>query len=52
MAAGPSPASTQSAEEYNVESADYIADIISSDVLTTPVGKRSMKVNLLQFTYP
>lgn len=39
----PSP-STRTAEEYDVENADYIAELLVSDVLTSSVGKQCMKV--------
>lgn len=42
----PSPSSTQVPDEYDVESTEYIADVMTSDVLTTAVGKRCMKVGL------
>lgn len=35
---------TRTEEEYNVESAEYISEMLVSDVLTTSVGKQSMKV--------
>lgn len=42
----PSP-STRTAEEYDVENADYISEMLVSDVLTSSVGKQSMKVMIL-----
>lgn len=39
--------STRTAEEYDVENAEYIAELLVSDVLTTSVGKQSMKVKIL-----
>lgn len=41
--ANPSP-STRTAEEYDVENAEYIAELLVSDVLTNSVGKQCMKV--------
>ena len=37
--------STRTAEEYDVENADYISEMLVSDILTSLVGKQSMKVN-------
>lgn len=31
-------------EEYDVENADYISEVLASDVLTTSVGKQSVKM--------
>lgn len=36
--------SSRSDEEYDVENADYIAEVLVSDVLTTQVGKQCVKV--------
>lgn len=44
----PSP-STRTAEEYDVENAEYIAELLVSDVLTTSVGKQCMKVKRFFF---
>lgn len=41
------PTSTHEAradEEYDVENADYISEVLASDVLTTSVGKQSVKM--------
>lgn len=43
VAGNPSP-STRTAEEYDVENAEYIAELLVSDVLTNSVGKQCMKV--------
>lgn len=40
----PSP-STRTAEEYDVENAEYISEMLCSDVLTSSVGKKCLKVN-------
>lgn len=42
----PSP-SVRSDEEFDVENAEYVSEILVSDVLTTQVGKQSMRVKLL-----
>lgn len=34
----------RSEEEYDVENADYISEVLASDVLTTSVGKQSVKM--------
>jgi protein KIAA0825 len=34
----------RSDEEYDVENADYISEVLASDVLTTSVGKQSVKM--------
>lgn len=36
--------STRTAEEYDVENAEYISEMLVSDVLITSIGKQSMKV--------
>lgn len=36
--------STRSAEEYDVETAEYIAEVLASDILTTQVGKQCVKI--------
>uniref|UniRef100_A0A1B0DML4 Uncharacterized protein n=1 Tax=Phlebotomus papatasi TaxID=29031 RepID=A0A1B0DML4_PHLPP len=43
LEAGMQP-STSSGEEFDVENADYIAEMLASDVLTTPVGKQSLRI--------
>lgn len=43
----PSP-SVRSEEEFDVENAEYIAEMLVSDVLMTGVGKLSMKVSVLE----
>lgn len=40
-----SSSSTRTAEEYDVENADYIAELLCSDVLTSSVGKKCLKVS-------
>lgn len=42
----PTPSATQTLNdtEYDVDSADFVADVILSDVLTTAVGKQSLKL--------
>lgn len=44
-------ASTPNDTEYDVDSADFVADVVLSDVLTTAVGKQSLKLlyNYLKF---
>lgn len=44
----PSP-SVRSDEEFDVENAEYVSEVLVSDVLTTQVGKQSMRVNFNQF---
>lgn len=39
--------STRTAEEYDVESAEYIAELLVSDVLVTSVGKQCLKEGLM-----
>lgn len=41
---GKSPSLTRVDEEYDVENADYISEVLASDVLTTSVGKQSVKM--------
>lgn len=48
--ANPSP-STRTAEEYDVENAEYIAELLVSDVLNTSVGKQCMKVIVVVFSF-
>lgn len=36
--------STRSGEEYNVENADYISEMLVSDILTSSIGKQSLKL--------
>jgi protein KIAA0825 len=36
--------STREGEEFDVENAEYMAEVLISEVLTSPVGKQSMKV--------
>ena len=38
------PHEARSDEEYDVENADYISEVLASDVLTTSVGKQSVKM--------
>lgn len=38
------PNLTRAEEEYDVENADYISEVLASDVLTTSVGKQSVKM--------
>lgn len=43
-AAGGGEHQARSDEEYDVENADYISEVLASDVLTTSVGKQSVKM--------
>lgn len=36
--------STRTGEEYNVENADYISEMLVSDILTSSIGKQSLKL--------
>lgn len=47
----PTDNQTQNDKEYDVDAADFVADVILSDVLTTSVGKQSLKLmyNYLKF---
>lgn len=45
--------STRTGEEYNVENADYISEMLVSDILTSSIGKQSLKLlyNYLRKNY-
>lgn len=47
----PAENQTQNDKEYDVDAADFVADVILSDVLATSVGKQSLKLmyNYLKF---
>ncbi|XP_063706631.1 uncharacterized protein LOC134835643 [Culicoides brevitarsis] len=40
----PAPTSSRAEEEFDVEIADYISEILASDILTQDIGKQSVKM--------